>query len=440
MPFAPKRSRLRRIQGTALVFLLASGCVNYMDRSALAIANPLIRHDLGLSLGEMGLLLSAFLWSYAFAQLPAGAMIDRFGPRRLLAVGLLVWSVAQGVAGLVTSFGQFFVARLFLGVGEAPQFPTGARVVRDWFAVRDRGLATGIFNAASTLGAAVAPPILTVLMLGLSWRWMFGIMGIAGVVVAIMWFALYRDPRQSRLTESERRHIAEGDVTGEAPRVTFAEWAALFRFRTTWAMMLGFFGCIYMTWIYMTWLPGYLEIQRHMSIPHTGLISSIPYAFGVVGSIIGGWIADLLVRRGTSPINSRKIPIVISLAGMAGFTILAALTPSTTIAVASISAAMFLGYVCSATAWALASVAGPANVTASLGSIQNFGGYFGGALAPAITGFIAQTTGSFTAALLIGAGIGLFSAAIYLFLLQRPIANDELVAASGLAPVPTALS
>ena len=438
MPFARRWTRLRRIQGTALLFLLASGSVNYMDRGALAVGNPLIRHDLGLSLGEMGLLLSAFLWSYAFAQLPVGALIDRYGPRRLLALGLAIWSIAQGAAGLVAGFGQFFVARLFLGVGEAPQFPTGARVVRDWFAVRDRELATGIFNSASTLGAALAPPILTALMLGLGWRWMFGVMGIVGVAVAILWFALYRDPWQSRLTETERTHITEGDVTGEAARITFAEWSALFRFRTTWAMMLGFFGCVYMTWIYMTWLPGYLEIQRHMSIAHTGWISSIPYACGVIGSIMGGWIADMLVRRGVSPIGSRKIPIVISLIGMALFTVLAALTPSTTLAVVSISAAMFLGYVCSATAWALASVAAPANVTASLGAIQNFGGYFGGALAPMITGFVVQATGSFTAALLIGAGVGLVSAAIYLVALQQPITDHDLMSAGPVAHTPTA--
>lgn len=429
MPFAPPRSRLRRVQGTALVFLLASGAVNYMDRGTLAIANPLIRKDLGLSLGEMGLLLSAFLWSYAFSQLPVGAMIDRFGPRRLLALGLGVWSIAQGITGLVTGFGQFFVARLFLGIGEAPQFPTGARVVRDWFAVRDRGLATGIFNSASTLGAALAPPILTVLMLTLGWRWMFGLMGILGVVISVLWYAIYREPREVALDEAEKRHISEGDETGEAPPVTFAEWAALFRFRTTWAMMFGFFGCIYMIWIYMTWLPGYLEIQRHMSIPHTGIISSIPYIFGVLGSVLGGWIADGLVRKGFSPINSRKVPIVISLTGMALFTILAALTPSTTIAVAAMSAAMFLGFICTTNAWALASVAAPANVTASLGAIQNFGGYFGGALAPAITGFIVEATGSFTAALLLGAGIGLVSALVYLLLLHHPIMDTDIAPA-----------
>ena len=109
----------------------------------------------------MGLLLSAFLWAYAFAQLPAGGLVDRFGPRRLLGAGILLWSIAQGLTGLCANFGQFVFGRAILGLGEAPQFPTGARVVRDWFNVRGRGLATGVFNCSSTLGTAIAAPQVT---------------------------------------------------------------------------------------------------------------------------------------------------------------------------------------------------------------------------------------------------------------------------------------
>ena len=147
MPPAVERSqRIKRIQRTALTLLVLAGCVNYVDRAALSIGNVLIRHDLGLSVADMGLLLSAFLWAYAFAQLPAGGMVDRFGPRRLLTGALALWSLAQALAGLVTGFGQFVVVRAVLGLGEAPQFPSSARVVRDWFGGRDRGTATGIWN------------------------------------------------------------------------------------------------------------------------------------------------------------------------------------------------------------------------------------------------------------------------------------------------------
>ena len=189
--------RVKIIQRTALAMLVLAGVVNYIDRATLAVANPLIRDEMGLSIADMGYLLSAFLWSYAFAQLPTGAMVDKLGPRLLLTMGLSLWSVAQLLGGLVTSFGQFFGARILLGIGEAPQFPTGARVARDWFNPRDRGVATGVFNCASSLGTAIAVPLLTFLMLAFGWRWMFAIMGVAGLLVAALWFTLYRNPPTS---------------------------------------------------------------------------------------------------------------------------------------------------------------------------------------------------------------------------------------------------
>src|ERR1700733_3397087 len=209
-PSAERSPRIKRIQRIALTLLVLAGCVNYIDRAALSIGNVLIRRDLGLSVGDMGLLLSAFLWAYAFAQLPAGGMVDRFGPRRLLTAGLALWSLAQALAGLVTGFGQFIVVRAVLGLGEAPQFPSSARVVRDWFGGRDRGTATGIWNCSSTLGTAISAPLLTFLMLAFGWRWMFGIMGIAGLVMAAVWYALYRDASTIALTAQENLYRTEG--------------------------------------------------------------------------------------------------------------------------------------------------------------------------------------------------------------------------------------
>src|ERR1700741_3553238 len=147
--------RLKIIQRVALALLVVAGVVNYIDRATLAVANPLIREELGLSIADMGYLLSTFLWAYAFAQLPTGAIVARLAPRLLLTMGLSLWSLAQLLGGLVQNFGQFFGARVLLGIGEAPQFPTGARVVRDWFNQRDRGLATGGFNCAPSVGTPI---------------------------------------------------------------------------------------------------------------------------------------------------------------------------------------------------------------------------------------------------------------------------------------------
>jgi MFS family permease len=420
-------SRIRSIQRTALTLLVFAGTLNYIDRATLAIANPLIRRDMGLSIADMGLLLSAFLWAYAFFQLPGGVLVDRVGPRRLLTAGLVVWSVAQAAAGFVGSFWQFSIARVFLGLGEAPMFSSCVRVVRDWFSPRQRGLGMGICNTTSSLGPCIAPPILTFLMLEFGWRWMFALMGIVGVVIAAIWFAVFRDARDTPLTAEETAFLTEGEEPSTGAQVTFKEWGGLFRFRTTWGLILGFFGIVYMTWLFQGWLPGYLEIQRHMSIRATGLVASIPFFFGVVGSVGFGWVTDRLMAAGFSPVNSRKLPIVCGLIGMAVFTYIAAETSSNVIAVACISAAVFCNGGSSGMSWSLASVAAPANCTASLGSMMNFGGYIGGALAPTITGFIVQATGSFEDALILGAVIALIGAASYILIVrQAPIQIAEL--------------
>jgi sugar phosphate permease len=418
--------RLKAIQRTALAMLVVAGAVNYIDRATLAIANPHIREELGLSVADMGYLLSAFLWSYAFAQLPTGALVDRLGPRILLTCGLALWSGAQVLGGLVANFSQFYVARLLLGIGEAPQFPTGARVARDWFNTRDRGVATGIFNCASSLGTAIAAPLLTLLMLSFGWRWMFMIMGIAGLAVAAVWATLYRNPSQVDLTPEEQRYRREGDPPGQREHLTFREWKLLFRFRTTFGMILGYFGTIYITWIYNAWLPGYLELERHMSVKGTGLAATFPYACGVAGALCGGWIVDMLARRGVPPMRSRKYPAATALFGTAACTVAAAFTDSNVLAIAFISASLFLVYVTSTCAWALTSVGAPTNCTASLGAVQNFGGYLGGALAPTVTGLIVQSSGSFVWALVVGSAIASLSALSYLLIVRDPITAAEM--------------
>jgi sugar phosphate permease len=431
----PAPPGIRRAQHVALVLLMVSGVVNYMDRGTLAVANPMIRAELGLSLGQMGLLLSAFLWVYAVCQLPIGGLVDRIGPRRLLGIGLVVWSLAQMAGGLASSFGFFIVARAVLGIGEAPQFPSAARVVSNWFPLRSRGTPTGIYNAASPLGSALAPLCLSFVVVSFNWRWAFIATGMLGLVVAVIWFALYRDPDKSQMTEAERRYLDEGSQSaGEVPsKLTFAEWRGLFSYATTWGMLIGFFGSVYLNWVYLTWLPGYLTIERHMSLIHTGFAASVPFLCGIVGSLVAGWFSDLITRGSRSPVASRRNAVVVSMLGMMVFTIPAALVESNAIAVACISVVVFLGNAAAASSWALATAAAPPSRIASLAAIQNFGGFLGGALAPIATGFIAQAS-SFVPALLTAAGIAGAGAMAYLLLVRKPIPEQE--SAAGVAHVP----
>ena len=390
----------------ALGLVLAAGLVNYVDRVTLSVTGPVIARELHLRPGQMGLLFSAFLWTYGLAQLPVGAVVDRVGPRRLLGVALTLWSAAQGAMGLAVGLPQLFAARLALGLGEAPQWPTGAKVVRSWFAPPVRGLATGVFNSASTLGPAIAPPLVTALMLAFGWRGAFFATALAGLAVALAWLALYRDPAAS--------------PGGEAAAAR-APWRRLLAAPALWAMALGNVGSGYVNWFYAAWLPGYLEGARHLTVPQTGWAASIPYVFGVIGSLSGGLACDRLAAVGFSPIASRKLPIVAGLAVGGVFTGLAILAPGSAAAIAAISAALFASNLAGAAIWAMAITAAPPGGTASVGAFQNFGGFLGGALAPIVTGYSVEATHSFVAALATTAAAALGGALVYLVGVRRPI-------------------
>ena len=420
--------RVRKIQNTSLLLIFIICIVNYMDRGTLSVANPLIRNELGLSIAEMGVLLSAFLWPYAFTLLVAGAIVDRGKPRRVLTISLIVWSIAQGAAGFIASYGQFLVARALLGIGEAPMFPTAARVVKDWYHESDQALSVGIWNGAPSLGTAIAPALLTPIMLVFGWRWMFVLMAIVGVILAAVWYKVYRDFDPATLEEMDRRYLYDGGHAPEEHPVHAAAWGKLFSFKATWGLIFGFFGNVYVGWLFIAWLPGYLEMQRHMSIPKTGFVASVPFLFGLVGSIMGGFLADRLTGRGMTSIASRKLLTVIGMVIMSLATFVAAETASNFVAVASISVAVFFGFSASGTSWSLANACAPASYAASLGAIMDFGGFIGGALAPMITGFVVQATGSFTPALLVAGAIGLCSAGAYVLGIPgEPIPSKALV-------------
>ena len=421
----PTPARIRRTQVVALSLLMISGIINYLDRGVLSVANPLIRADMGLSLAQMGVLLSAFSWTYAIFQLPVGWLVDRIGARKLLGFGLILWSVAQASGGIVSTFGWFILARIVLGIGEAPQFPSAARVVSDWFPLRSRGKPTGIFNSASPLGSALAPLLLSVLLTSFHWRWAFIITGAAGLVAALVWLAVYRDPNKSRMSADEVAYLEQDQDRANVqahPMMTLDDWLGLFRHATTWGMLIGYFGSVYLNWVYLTWLPGYLSAERHMSLARTGLAASVPFFCGFLGSLAAGWFSDLVTSKTAQPVVARRNAVVFAMLGMVAFTIPAALVQSNTVALACISVVIFLANAASASSWALATAAAPPSRIASLGSLQNFGGFLGGALAPILTGIIAEKW-SFVPALLTAAAIAFVGAMSYLILVRKPIAE-----------------
>jgi sugar phosphate permease len=422
-----KSEKLSRIQKTAVSLLVIAGLINYLDRSTLSIANNSISTEMGFTASEMGLLLSAFSLAYAFAQLPVGVLLDRLGARLVLGVSMFVWSLAQLLAGFVQSMQQFLLARVFLGIGEAPQFPAGAKVFSEWFALHERGRPSGIFTASSTIAPALAPPLLTGLMLAFGWRGMFAVMGALGIAAAIGWYLIYRDRRDVQLETDEIRYLDGSETTAQSDApISFADFRNLLTQRTTLGLLFGFMGVIYMVWLYLTWLPAYLERERGLSIATLGWVVAIPYLAGTLGMVSSGMIADWLLARGLKPIASRKWPICIGLICAAGFTVPAAYTPNLTLAITYISLAMYFVNLASGGSWALVSVAAPRRLVASLGGLKNFGGYLGGSAAPVITGMVVDSTGSFVNALLISAAVAAVGALFYLFVVRDPIVDDAV--------------
>jgi sugar phosphate permease len=418
-PFKPRR--IARIQIIAVSFLSLAGVINYIDRGSLAIANTTIRADLGISATRMGVLLSIFSLSYAISQLPMGILLDRFDERIVLGAGMFLWSATQIATGLVRGFTSFFAARIGLAVGESPFVVSAVKSVNDWFDVRDRATPMGIVNSATTLGQAIAPPILTITMLAFGWRGMFMLIGIPGLLLSIAWYLFYRDRKDVSLNDAETAYLQASASRSKLSGITFSAWLRLFRLRTVWGMMLGFGGINYTVWLYMSWMPNYLEAEHHVSIAATGVIAIIPFFLGAVGMMLSGILADLIVRRGVPPIKTHKTLLVIGMTCSGLCTLLVPYIAGATAAAFGIGMALFFIYFAGNSGWGLVQSIAPSEMVASVGTIQNFGSFVCASFAPFITGWLLDRTHSFHLTLIICAMISMLGALSYLLIVKDPI-------------------
>ena len=416
-------ARIKRIQTTVMILLFLAAVINYLDRSSLSVANQTIRDDLGLSGTEIGVLLSAFSLAYGIAQLPCGLLLDRKGPRIMLGVGMFFWSVFQALAGMVQNFTQFILVRIGLGIGEAPMNPCGVKVINDWFNIRHRGMPMGFFNAASMIGLAVSPPILAAMMLAMGWRSMFITIGVMGIVLSLGWYTLYRNRKNGTLTKEELEYLDSGSVVSKKESLSFKEWAGLLKNRTMWGMMIGFSGINYTAWLYIAWLPGYLQSTYHLDLKSTGWMTAVPFLFGAAGMLLNGYVVDALVNRGMHPVKTRKVSIVGGMVLSAAFTAMVPYTNDTWTAVLLIGMALFCIHFAGTSCWGLIHSSVTSRMTASVGSIQNFASFVFASFAPILTGWILDTTGSFSMALTVCAGVTLVGALSYLFIVRDPIAD-----------------
>lgn len=419
-----------------MVFMAFSAtAINYIDRANLGVAAPYIAKDLDLSPEATGYLLGAFFWTYALFQLPSGWFIDKVGARIAYAVAVVWWSLFTAAAAIANSFGMLFGVRLLLGVGEAPAYPANAKIVSEWFPRRERALATSIFDSGNRVGTALSLPIVSAIIAQFGWRMSFVITGALGILWTFFWLKMYRTPAEHpRITPEERAYI-ESDQT---PQNTDdannkVRWRDLFRYRTIWGMMLGFFCLNFVIYFFSTWFPTYLVKARGFDLKQMGFIGMIPALVAVFGGYLGGYVSDRLVRSGMRLSIARKIPLVggMFLSSSIGLSVL---VESTTAAIALMSLSYASLAFAAASIWSLpADVAPTRDHVGSIGGIQNFASNLAGICITMFVGKMLAKTGGFVVPLLVAGGFSLLGAFSYLVIVPeikpleiKPRRSDEV--------------
>lgn len=394
----------------AVALLVIGGVVNYLDRSTLSIANTTIAAEFGLDAVAMGLLLSAFSWPYAIANLPAGYLVDRFGPKKMFAWAAAGWSVVGALMATASSFGTMYALRVLLGIAESPFFTAGLKVNQRWFNASERAVPVAVVNTGSQIANAIAPPLLVALMLSMGWRGMFVVIGALGIVVVALWLRFYRDPNVQELVAIHGTAEVESTSSDKSEQVG---WAQLFKRSNTWFMIIGAFGIFYTVWVYLTWLPSYLQNALGFTLTQMGWVAMLPFMFGILGVLFGGWLSNRLIKRGVQTVMARKIPIVGGAVLAAAAVLPAAFVTNVPMVIALLCVGYFAAQVPIGCLWTLAADVAPANHVASLGAIQNFGGFIGAAVAPVVTGAILAATNSYTLVFVVGGILLLVGAIAY---------------------------
>jgi len=391
-----------------VVGLLTFGViVAYVDRVNLSVAviDPVFKSYFQLSASDRGLVNSAFFWTYAALQIPAGWLVDRYGSKIPYAIGYFLWSLVSAATALSTGFNQLFTARLMLGGFEAVMQPASIRWIRFNFSEKERGLAIGIFMAGSKYGPAIGTMLAAWLLQSYGWRAMFGVVGLASLAWLLPWLLLV--PKETAVVE---HHAAP------VPDVSFRD---LLTYRALWGTILGTFCYMYFVYFSLTWLPSYLNEARHLSLTSSSLYTTFSFAGMATVGIIGGWAADRLIVRGWDPVRVRK-----------GFTIAGFLIAATELFGAnasSLDTALFFAIfslsglgLATANYWALTQTLIPGAAVGRIVGIQNCAASLPGIVAPIFTGWLVQRTGTYQSAMWAVFFFLITGVASYVFLVRRP--------------------
>ncbi|MFC7392248.1 MFS transporter [Scopulibacillus cellulosilyticus] len=411
------------------ILMWAAIAINYLDRANLSAATPAMMKDLHINTAEMGVVMSAFFWSYMLFQIPSGWLADKVGQRISLGLAVGWWSVATALTAAARGVGSLIGLRVLLGIGEAGAYPSNSGVTAKWFPDKERGKVSAFFDSGSKVGTALAMPLIVWIISQFGWQASFIFSGLLGIIWMAIWIWYYRDPEKHRyVNQAELRYIRDGQAKKDGlDKGQPLKWYQLFRYRNIWAMCVGFFTLNYAIYFFITWFPTYLVEARGMDVMKMGFVAMIPPLAGMIAEWFGGWLMDYLYhKRGLSLTASRKINLVGGMI-LATSIALASLVTSAAMSVALL-AISYAGLAIAASAiWSLPGDVAPQNMTSTVGGVQNCASNIGGILGPIITGFVVASTGSFIPALLVSGAATLIGAATYLFWLGKvkPIKSEK---------------
>jgi MFS transporter, ACS family, D-galactonate transporter len=377
-----------------LALLAGSQAIAYIDRVNFAVVGPQLIKIYHYTPAQVGLLQSIFNWAFTASLLLAGPLTDRIRPRRSYPLGVGTWSLATALCSLTKVFAPLAGFLALLGIGESLMIPSGARVIRETFDKKHRAFAVGTFFAGNKVGLTLGIPFASLVLVNWGWEWVFYTTGALGLAWIVWWLRVYRAIPQEDGAQPE-----EGQEK--------IRWATLLKYPTTWGVMLGQAGYLYIYYVFATWLPGYLVLQRGLSTLNTGFVGMLPFLIGTICVILGGWAGDRLIAAGHRVTLVRKGFAVGGLLGATAFTIAGAYSADTILAVSCLTLAVASFSFSTAAVNAMPIDVAPPHIVSSLVSLQNFGGNVGGSFAPLVTGLLISTSRDFTLPLLVAAGVAL---------------------------------
>ena len=402
-----------------LALVTVGTMINYLDRTVLSVAAPFLSKDLGLDPAVMGLVFSAFSWTYAAAQIPGGVFLDRFGARLTYFLSLTVWSCFTLLQGFAFNLSSLLAFRFGLGAAEAPCYPCNSRSLSIWFPQGERARATGVYSVGQYFGLAFLSPLLFWVVTAFGWRSLLYGVGLFGIAFGLCWWLLYRDPHATaRVNQAELDHIEAGGGLGyQGTRTPFdiKTIGKLIRKRQVLGASIGQFASNSTLVFFLTWFPTYLATERHMGWLKVGFFAIMPFIAASVGVMAGGFVSDLLLKRTGSASIGRKVPIVGGLL-LASTIVIANFVNNDALVIAIMSLAFFGQGMCNL-GWTLIADVAPKRLIGLTGGVFNLCANLAGIITPLVIGLIVSRTGSFFYALAYIAVIALLGVASYVFIL-----------------------